>query len=188
MGEAALAYAARDWCVFPVYETAARGHCACGRDCGRDAGKHPRWHREDLRHGLKDATRKPDVICRWWTRWPDANIAVRTGDGLLVVDVDGPEGEAALAALEARYGTLPPTRTQRTGREGGRHLFFTSAFGHTIGSRSLGPGLDLKADGGYVVVAPSRHASGRQYTWLSDCAAVPLPPSWQDAPTGAAPA
>jgi hypothetical protein len=50
-------------------------------------GKHPL-----TRHGLHDATADPGVIRRWWTRWPQANVGIRTGaaSGLLVIDIDGP--------------------------------------------------------------------------------------------------
>lgn len=81
--DAALTYAGHGFKVFPVYEIDTDGRCACGRECGRDAGKHPR-----TRHGFKDATCNEAVIRTWWTRWPNASIGIRTGNGLAVLDVD----------------------------------------------------------------------------------------------------
>jgi hypothetical protein len=80
---AAVAYARCGLRVFPVYEVNADGRCACGKECGRDAGKHPRTS-----HGFKDATCDEATIRTWWTRWPNANIGIRTGDGLVVIDID----------------------------------------------------------------------------------------------------
>ncbi|MEX2627134.1 MAG: bifunctional DNA primase/polymerase, partial [Ilumatobacteraceae bacterium] len=52
----------------------ASGGCTCGRPGCSSPGKHPL-----LRQGLHDATRDPSTIERWWTRWPDANVGIRTG-------------------------------------------------------------------------------------------------------------
>src|SRR4051812_7944614 len=71
--------------VFPVHAIDALRRCSCGRDCGRNAGKHPRTP-----NGLLGATLDPSRIRDWWSRWPDANVAVATGDaaGIWVLDVD----------------------------------------------------------------------------------------------------
>jgi hypothetical protein len=73
-------------------------------------------------HGLRDSTTNPERISEWWMRWPEVNIGYATGKHV-ALDVDGPEGEAALAALEKQHGALPETLTARTGK--GRHLYFT---------------------------------------------------------------
>lgn len=80
---AALAYASRGLRVFPVYEVDDYGRCVCGRECGRNAGKHPR-----VRRGFKVATCDARTIRAWWSKWPNANIAIATGGGIAVVDVD----------------------------------------------------------------------------------------------------
>lgn len=110
----------------------------------------------------------PDQIDEWWTRWPDANVGVVTGaiSGLVVLDADGAEGLASLKTLN------PPATTwlQKTGRlEGGWQLFLRHpGEGVTIPNRAgLLPGLDVRGDGGYVVVPPSCHTSGQRYTWLT---------------------
>ena len=96
MVDAALSYAHRGWLVLPIHSVDT-GRCTCGRaDCASPA-KHPL-----TRRGLKDASADPQVIERWWRRWPRANVAVRTGQesGLLVLDFDPRNGgDESLAAL-----------------------------------------------------------------------------------------
>ena len=162
--DAALDYAKRGLNVFPVY-SASGGVCSCGTACGKSAGKHPRTDR-----GHKDATTDADRIRRWWADWPDANVGVRTGpeSGVFVLDVDGPEGEAALADLVATNGPLPTTAEAMTGR--GRHLYFRHPAGRRVGNRTKLRGLSLNArgTGGYVVAPPSVHSSGTRYRWSAD--------------------
>lgn len=103
----------------------------------------------------------PEELADWRRRFPRAGIAIVTGSvsGLVVVDSDGPDGEAALAGRE-----LPPTPTVRTGK--GWHRYFRHP-GRLVpnGVRVL-PGVDVRGDGGYVVAPPSRHPSGRRYGWV----------------------
>jgi hypothetical protein len=158
-------YAERGHPVFPLYEMATDGdgtlRCSCGKlDC-RDAGKHPR-----TAHGFHDATTDLEQIRRWWERWPNANIGLRTGDGLLVLDVDVDKGgDQSLEMLEHRYGKLPVTRQALTG-SGGQHRWFQLPAGVKVGcSSGFEDGLDVRADGGYVVVEPSIHRTGNIYRW-----------------------
>lgn len=116
------------------------------------------------KHGVHDATVDELQIAAWWNKWPDANIGIATGEGVLVLDVDGAEGEETLAALEAVHGPLPVTPEQTTGK--GRHLFFHVEVETRNTSRRLGAGLDTRGDGGYVIAAPSIHPSGRRYAWV----------------------
>jgi Bifunctional DNA primase/polymerase, N-terminal/Primase C terminal 1 (PriCT-1)/AAA domain len=158
---AALVYAERGVPVFPVWEIVA-GRCACGRDCGEVAGKHPRWRRGDLEHGLLDATTDATMIQGWWTTWPRANIGSPT-IWASVVDVDPRHGgDATLTALEAEHGALPETPEVLTGG-GGRHLYFRPVPGLRSRAGVIGPGVDVRADGGYVLLPPSTHVSGRVY-------------------------
>jgi hypothetical protein len=96
---------------------AALRFAADGRPVFPCAGKRPYTE-----HGLLDATTDPDVIRGWWERWPDANVAVRTGQvsGLLIVDVDDHD---ALHALARNHGELPRTASVTTPR-GGQHYWF----------------------------------------------------------------
>ena len=167
MLEAALYYANVGWPVFPVWGSTEEGGCACrkGLDCPRPA-KHPITDR-----GFKDATTDRETIRRWWTRWPQANIGMPTGrrSGLLVIDVDsGKEGFENLAALIHCYGEWPETLTVRTGGEG-MHFLFRYPPDTEIRNdegRKLGSGIDVRGEGGYVLLPPSVHATRRAYEWV----------------------
>ncbi len=177
LGVVALSYAARGWAVLPVHTPLAQGGCSCQQDCGSSAGKHPR-----TRHGLKEASRSPDQVWRWWRRWPDANVGVCTGraSGLVVLDVDvRHRGEASLETLEATYDRLPPTLTAYSGG-GGRHLYFQHPGGHIPNGTQLGglSGLDVRGDGGYIVAPPSLHQSGQSYRWKEPLHPLAALPGW----------
>lgn len=149
---AALRYAALGWCVIPLHDVAA-GRCSCrdGTGC-KTPGKHPRINRWQ-----RDASADPNLIAGWWKQWPQANVGILTGErsGLLVLDVDPRhDGEDTLATFEATHGKLPATVTVLTGG-GGQHLYFAHP-GGKIRSLTLGNGLELKADGTFVVAPPSR--------------------------------
>jgi hypothetical protein len=145
--KAALAYARRGVPVFP---------CEPG-------GKRPLTY-----DGFWEATTDLRVIERWWKRWPSANVGIPTGkkSGLLVLDVDldngGPE---SLARLERADRPAPKTARVRTGG-GGVHVFFRHPTDAEIRNSAglLGPGLDVRGEGGYVVVPPSRTQSA--YEWV----------------------
>lgn len=159
---AVLGYVRRGWPVLPIH-LAKDGRCSCGRVACSSIGKHPRTP-----HGLKDAARDEAQMWKWWTCWPDANVGIITGihSGLVVLDIDPRNGgEESLEALERKHGALPPTVVSRTGG-GGQHIFFQHP-GTPIKSGSLVAGVDVKADGGYVVASPSTHASGQPYEWNS---------------------
>jgi bifunctional DNA primase/polymerase-like protein len=144
--ESALLYAKRGWPITPI---------------------RPRDKRPLTARGCSDATTNEDQIASWWKRWPEANVAVRcgalpTGAGIVVLDADGPAGQAELPAFE-----LPPTLAQRTGG-GGLQMFFRLPEGE-LGLQSVGllaERIDTRGEGGYVLLPPSIHPSGRQYEWL----------------------
>jgi hypothetical protein len=89
--------------------------------------------------------------------------------GIVVLDVDPRHGgKRTLGELQKRYGRLPETLVSKTGG-GGQHYFFRHPGYHTRTRQgALGPGLDLKADGGYIVAPPSLHRSGRLYRWSGE--------------------
>lgn len=171
LGERALGIAEVGFPVFPVYEP-IDGHCACGKPACSHPAKHPR-----VRHGLKDATLHPGVIKDWWERWPEANIGVATGNGLVVVDIDGPEGELSVADHP-----LPVTLEVRTGR--GRHLWFS---GEGDNKQGVLDHVDVRGDRGYVLAPPSRHISGAVYTWRHPDRPLAAAPSWATQPKESAP-
>lgn len=161
--EFALCYAGRGWRVFPVHTTLG-GFCSCGKDCGKDAGKHPR-----IRKWQEQATTDPAQVTKWWSRWPDANIGLATGHGLVIVDIDGEENLATLRRLTGEHGPLPPTLTAKTGR--GLHLYFS---GELASSKTVEK-LLVRGEGGYVLAPGSYHASGVYYQWVKDIPLSPIP-------------
>lgn len=187
--DAGLTYAARGWAVFPLFGVAA-GRCRCGRrDCPRP-GKHPL-----VRRGLHDASTDPAQIIAWWHRWPSANIGLATGarSGFVAIDVDRPAGEASLQLLQERLGELPPTLQAVTGG-GGLHLYFAhrgglrNSTGRLAGCDIELPNIDLRADGGALVAAPSLHISGRRYRWSDTSLPLAPAPRWLQDPPRPAPA
>jgi hypothetical protein len=168
--EYALGYARRGWPVVALHGIGRGGRCTCGRPDCASPGKHPQFHPEDLPHGLRDATTDERTIRTWFARWPNANVGVRTGKvaGFVVLDVDPRHGgDDTLRDLERRHGALPDTPETVTGG-GGRHLLFAHPGGDLLlrsGAGRLGDGLDLLADGGYIVAPPSKHVSSRRYAW-----------------------
>lgn len=165
---AALKYASRGWPVLPLHTPEGLG-CSCHKpDCSR-IGKHPR-----VRHGVKDATTRPDVIERWWRMWPNANIGIATGptSGLLVLDIDGIDAFKAFLYFEADHN-IPWTLGVRTGRQNedglrvGWHFYFAWPAGRSIHETVgwLDKGIDVRGDGGYVIAPPSLHESLARYRW-----------------------
>jgi len=157
--EAAHAYAARGWGVFPVHSL-CNGICSCGNPKCGSAAKHPR-----TKHGHKDATRDQQQIHAWWTQYPGANIGIATGSisGILVLDVDPRHGgDKSLDQLIAEHGDLPETVEQVSGG-GGWHCFFRHDDGVQNSAGVVGAGLDVRGEGGYIIVAPSK-TSG-EYRW-----------------------
>ena len=174
----ALQYAARGWQVLPLHTPTPEG-CTCRNPDCKSAGKHPRTI-----SGLKDASEDAGIIQGWWERWPEANVGIATGPDsrLCVLDVDGEDGQASLAALESLPQTLRAL-TGRTGNHGERkgfHLYFTFPNGATISNSAgrLGKGLDIRGSGGYVVAPPSIHSSGLHYEWDTDGSTIADLPAW----------
>jgi len=148
--KAALEYASRGWYVIPLHSNEG-SNCTCGNSKCKSAGKHPR-----INDWRKDATTETSIIKAWWTRWPSANIGIVTGrdSGMVVVDVDGDEGDAAFRRLCAEQNFMPETLTATTGR--GRHHYFAHPGVEVPNSaRTVADGVDVRGDGGYIV-APLR--------------------------------
>lgn len=171
LGDVAARYAAHGWPVLPLHTRGPQGGCSCGRTGCSSPAKHPR-----TRQGLRNATTDPAVVTRWWHRWPHANVGVATGpaSGLVVLDIDLPDGPTSLARLTARHGPLPATCQQLTG-SGGRQFLFAHPAVRVRNRAGLLPGIDVRADGGYVVVPPSVHASGQPYRWVDRTRPAPMP-------------
>ena len=142
INEAIHEYMGRGWSIIPI----------------RAGDKRPlvRWEEFQHRHPSEAEARG------WLRQWAEAGIGVVTGaiSGLVVVDVDaGHGGNESLEQLEREHGPMPTTVKCGTGG-GGRHFYFAHPGGVVRNKIGLAPGVDIRADGGYVVAPPSLHASG----------------------------
>jgi hypothetical protein len=162
--EMILAYAARGWHVFPCHSY-VDGCCTCDDPACTDPAKHPL-----TANGYLSATTSPELIRAWHEETQGlCNWSLATGavSGVWVLDTDGPEGVATLAELQHERGRfLDSPMTETGGGDGHFHRFFT----HILGVRNrtrFAPGLDVRGDGGYVLLPPSLHATGKSYRWIT---------------------
>ncbi|WP_049576207.1 bifunctional DNA primase/polymerase [Streptomyces sp. SBT349] len=184
---AALAAAARGWPVFPLRP-------GDKRPAGHAEHRCPRTGRCENGHLTPEqrATTDPGLIRACWQSWNGRpyNVGIATGPAaLLVIDLDkpkdkdkdkdkkdSPDGETTFKALcERAAQPVPATHRVRTA-SGGIHLYFTAPHGARLRNSAgkLGPLIDTRAGGGYVVAPGSLTAAGR-YETLDDTPAVPLP-------------
>ena len=166
--DAALHYAARGLAVFPVPPGSKKSHKSEKHSNGRKWGM----------------TRDAEEIRRDFTQWPDAGIGIPTGavNNIVVVETDTKagghkhDGEPALRELETRHGPLPET-SQAISPSGSVHRYFQHP-GDGIKIKSsqseLGPGIDVKGDGGMVVAPPTVRHDGA-YRWLNRNPITPMP-------------
>jgi Bifunctional DNA primase/polymerase, N-terminal len=178
--DAALGYASRGIPVLPLHYPVAQldsarllrdgrviapqmwTGCSCGdRACGQ-VGKHPLGAL--IPHGLKEATTNRARVLAWWTRHPLANIGLATGHLFDVLDVDGPEGAAAIGAFAAEHGLTSSGPLVRTGG-GGWHYYLAPTGLGNVHPQGLVQ-VDWRGRGGYVVAPPSRHVSGHAYEFV----------------------
>jgi hypothetical protein len=130
------------------------------------------------------ATSNIGQLAVWAHQYRACNWGLATGtvSDLVVIDVDGAEGRASLASLERQGLTLPVTLTVATGRaEGGEHRYYRPPSGVEIRndqSGKIGPRIDVRGTGGFVVCPPSIHASGKQYRFLDSSVPVATLPAW----------
>lgn len=156
--QAALEYAARGWPVF-----------------GLTGFKKPYANT----HGVKDATTDADLIRAMWDAHPYANVAIALG-AMVVIDADGPGGEAQWRALQEANGHVV-TASVKTAR--GHHYYFLAPEGVRFKNFALprpkgSDGIDVKAINGYVLAPPSINRAKRwRYVW--DCTEpVAAMPQW----------
>ena len=133
--------------------------------------------------GYKTASSDPDVTRARWAKKPTANIGIATGEasGFWAFDIDAHHGGfETLTELEAQLGALPPTITVSTPNDG-EHRYFRWRDGLDLRNSvsRIGPGLDVRAEGGAVVGPPSRLTDGRRYRWKKiDARAFADAPAW----------
>ena len=129
------------------------------------------------------ATRDAAKIAEWWTHNPRDNIGIYTGkfaddEALIVVDVDDKgvkNGSAEILRLELEGKELPPTLKVTT-PTGGHHLYYRAPAAVSGGVNVLGPGVDIRSAGGYVVAAGSQRYEGDYATKVA--LPVALAPDW----------
>ena len=99
-------------------------------------------------------------LAAWVAKWPSMNIGIVTGSisSLVVVDLDGTAGISF--GLKARI--VSPV-SQKTGK--GKQVFYKWTEPVANSASKIAPGVDIRGDGGFVVVPPSVHPNGRRYRW-----------------------
>jgi hypothetical protein len=103
--------------------------------------------------GFKDATTDGACVHGWWSQWPDALIGVETGVKFVVIDADL-QHEDAQQWLEDNRHRLPLTRTHST-RSGGKHYLFAPNDKVKCSAGKLGPHVDTRGAGGYIIWWPA---------------------------------
>ncbi|WP_207647317.1 bifunctional DNA primase/polymerase [Parasporobacterium paucivorans] len=123
-------------------------------------------------HGFNDASKDREQVIKWFQRWPNANIAIATGEkskGLIVLDFDlKPDldinGLDYLREWERQNGELPPT-IEVISASGGTHLYYQSdlVVDSTQGLFDSTSGVDIRGEGGCIIAPPSIGPSGKRY-------------------------
>ncbi len=125
--------------------------------CGGEDGKRP------LVRGWQTGMRSPETIAEWVRQHPDANIGLSCGPSqIVIVDIDTPE---LTESMLNRFGDTPLiTSTPR----GGAHFWYRKDGVIRSGNlKSEGLAVDIKADGGFVVMPPSfNRQSGKEYLFV----------------------
>ena len=132
---AALSYAKHGWPVFPM-----------------SARKVPL-----TQHGVLDATVDEAIIGAWWERYPNASPAIATGkaSGIVALDVDIRPGVHGPDSLQALGVASHPTTPTAHSPSGGYHILFRwPGYDVRSSTSTLGPGLDVRGDGGSLILPP----------------------------------
>lgn len=134
-----------------------------------------------ISHWQTNATSDRKSITDFWTRFPSAMIGMPTGkiNGVFVVDLDydkekGIDGRLALSQLLPVHLQTTSVLTPR----GGHHYYFKMSVNVKVRNSAgqIGPGIDIRGDGGYVVVPPSTRFDGASYSWIEPLTALAPPP------------
>ncbi len=121
----------------------------------------------------------PDLIKEWWEKWPNANVAIVTGEisGIDVIDIDSQKGMDALDEMLPDSLVTPISRTPREGW----HYYHLSRNGLSNAAGFI-EGCDFRGNGGYIIAPPSIGENGNPYYWMPDMSIektplAPLPDS-----------
>lgn len=158
----ALKYAAMGWRVLPCYHI-VNGACSCNNHECHSPGKHPM-----IAGGATSATTDAEKITEWFTKWPNANIAIATGreSGFFAVDVDinhalGKYGDKSQDELRGQGKVIDSSVIALTGGGGKHYLYKYPANVDILCSTSkIGANIDVRGKGGYIMVEPSNHLLG----------------------------
>ena len=118
-----------------------------------------------IRSWKNEATSDLNQVKKWWDKNPDYNVAIATGNGLLIIDIDVKKGSKGLESLKKYGKNLPATEKVKT-PSGGYHLYY-QVDGQFKNRVNLYPGIDIRSDNGYVVAPPSQ-IDGRFYEWVNN--------------------
>jgi hypothetical protein len=144
----AKAYAQLGWSVIPIQNNGKRSKV--------------KWEKFQRERATENQ------IDRWWKKWPNANVGIITGSvsDIIVVDIDSKTGRENY--IQA-FGELHNTISQTSGKPGAIHLVFKHPQDKEYANMAgIYKDVDVRADGGYIVAAPSIHANGTKYKWNID--------------------
>lgn len=155
----ALLYAAVGMLLVPMHTILSNEMCTCSKPTCHSPGKHPR-----VKDWPNVATCDEWVVRSWYEQFGVLNLALATGRGVAVLDVDPRNGGDA--SFHALFHELPFTLTVHTGG-GGTHYYFSYDIASRPDLRSwdVDCGLELKAEGRLVILPGSSHHSGERYRW-----------------------
>lgn len=127
----------------------------------------PRTKIPAIAEGLYGASADAALIEKWWTENPDYNIGLPCGEanGITAIDVDPAKG--GLDSLIEWWPELAQGAPFTISPTDGTHYVLS----HSPGIRNLvgfKPGLDIRNDGGYIMVGPSVHPNGGTYKTYPD--------------------
>jgi len=152
--DAAISYADKGWPVLPLV---------------------PRAKNPLISNGLLGASTDSDTVSRWWMRWPNANVGLRTGVVFDVLDIDGDAGQISYTEIspDTFLSEGPMSRTKS-----GFHILYNAT--GTQNRQGFAPGLDWRGTNGYIVAPPSIHPSGFTYYWMAspETRVIPDVPDW----------
>lgn len=154
-------YISLGWSVIPLCSPMKKG-----TECSQQGkGSHTPGHKIGKTplipwQGYQTQRASIQQVQDWLLKWPEMNLGVVTGQqsSIVVVDLDGIPG-----MLYGNQNKLVTSVISRTGN--GKQLFYKWTEHVDNSVSKIAPGVDIRADGGYVVVCPSVHPNGKRYRW-----------------------